>query len=54
MVNNSYEYPIAKGVLPSEEIASFGTNFKEDQASVKSFGELNPDAVRLMDRSGWK
>jgi iron(III) transport system substrate-binding protein len=54
MVNNSYEYPIAKGVLPSEEIASFGTNFKEDQVSVKSFGELNPDAVRLMDRSGWK
>ena len=54
MVNNSYEYPIAKGVLPSKEIASFGTNFKEDQASVKSFGELNPDAVRLMDRSGWK
>ena len=54
MVNKSYEYPIAKGVLPSKEIASFGTNFKEDQASVKSFGELNPDAVRLMDRSGWK
>ena len=54
MVNNSYEYPIAKGVLPSKEIASFGTNFKEDKASVKSFGELNPDAVRLMDRSGWK
>ena len=54
MVNNSYEYPIAKGVLPSKEIASFGTNFREDQASVKSFGELNPDAVRLMDRSGWK
>jgi len=54
MVNNSYEYPIARGVLPSKEIASFGTNFKEDQASVKSFGELNPDAVRLMDRSGWK
>ena len=54
MVNKSYEYPIAQGVLPSKEIASFGTNFKEDQTSVKSFGELNPDAVRLMDRSGWK
>ena len=29
-------------------------NFKEDQVSVKNFGELNPSAVRLMDRSGWK
>jgi hypothetical protein len=35
-------------------MAGFGTNFKEDQTSVKSFGELNPSAVKLMDRSGWK
>ena len=54
MVNKSFEYPIVKGVLPRKEMASFGTNFKEDQTSVKSFGELNPDAVKLMDRSGWK
>ena len=54
MVDKSYEYPIHKDVLPSKEIASFGINFKEDQISVKNFGELNPAAVRLMDRSGWK
>ena len=54
MVDKSYEYPILQGVQPSDEIASFGTNFKEDQVSVKNFGELNPSAVRLMDRSGWK
>jgi iron(III) transport system substrate-binding protein len=54
MVDKSYEYPILDGVLPSKEIASFGISFKEDQTSVQKYGELNPDAVRLMDRSGWK
>ena len=54
MVEKSYEYPILESIRPSDEIASFGTDFKEDQISVKSFGELNPSAVRLMDRSGWK
>jgi len=54
MVNKSYEYPILSDVKPSPEIASFGTSFIEDQTSVKNFGQLNPDAVRLMDRSGWK
>ena len=54
MVDKSYEYPIHVDVVPSKEIASFGINFKEDQISVKNFGELNPVAVRLMDRSGWK
>ena len=54
MVDRSYEYPILNEVLPSMEISSFGLNFKEDNASVKQFGELNPAAIRLMDRSGWK
>ena len=54
MINKSYEYSVLNDVTPSIEIAGFGTNFKEDQTSVRSFGELNPDAVKLMDRSGWK
>ena len=54
MVDKSYEYPIVEGVLPSSEISSFGLNFKEDDTSVSQFGELNPKAIRLMDRSGWK
>ena len=54
MVEKSYEYPVLEGILPSKEIASFGLDFVEDQISVKQFGELNPNAVRLMDRAGWK
>ena len=54
MVDKSYEYSILSDVAPSNEIASFGLNFIEDKTSVKDFGKLNPAAVRLMDRSGWK
>ena len=54
MIDKSYEYSVLDDVKPSSEIAGFGTSFKEDQTSVRSFGELNPDAVKLMDRSGWK
>ena len=54
MVDKSYEYPIIDGVLPSIEISSFGLDFKEDNTAVRQFGELNPEAIRLMDRSGWK
>ena len=53
MVKKSYEYPIAK-VPVSKEMARFGLNFREDSLSVKRFGELNPSAIKLMDRSGWK
>ena len=53
MVKKSYEYPIAK-VPVSKEMARFGLNFREDSLSVKHFGELNPSAIKLMDRSGWK
>ena len=54
MIDKSYEYSVLDDVKPSSEIAGFGIDFKEDQTSVRSFGELNPDAVKLMDRSGWK
>ena len=42
MIDKSYEYSVLNDVAPSSEIAGFGTEFKEDQTSVRSFGELNP------------
>ena len=53
MVKKSYEYPIS-AVQISDEMAKFGTKFIEDDISVKRFGELNPTAIKLMDRVGWK
>ena len=29
------------------------TDFKQDQTPVSSYGEFNPDAVKLMERAGW-
>ena len=54
MVNISFEYPILDNVDPHASIASFGVGFKEDRTSVADYGKYNPDAIRLMDRTGWK
>ena len=54
IVNNSYEYPILENIDPHLLIKNFGTDFKEDRTSVSDYGELNPDAIKLMDRVGWK
>lgn len=54
MVNVSYEYPVLKNVSPHPSIASFGTDFKEDSTAVATYGEFNTDAVKVMDRAGWR
>ena len=53
IVNNSFEYPVIDTVSPHPIIKSFG-EFKMDKTSVVNFGKFNPDAVKLMDRAGWK
>lgn len=54
MVNNSFEYPILKNVLPHPDIASSGIDFLEDEMQVSDFGKFNSEAIKLMDRVGWK
>ena len=54
IVNNTYEFPMREGVAPSDLIAQFGSGFNEDQTAVASYGEFNPEAVKLMDRVGWQ
>ena len=53
IVNNTFEYPVLDGVEPHQVIAQFGS-FKMDKTSVADFGKYNPEAVKLMDRAGWK
>ncbi len=50
-VNN--EYPVVPGVTISETLKSFGP-FKADSLNLTILGENNPDAVKLMDRAGWR
>jgi iron(III) transport system substrate-binding protein len=47
------EYPVRADVAPGELLKSWG-EFKMDDLNLDRLGELNPEAVRLMDRAGWK
>ncbi len=47
------EYPVRSSVAPSGLLKSWG-EFKLDTLNLDRLGELNPEAVRLMDRAGWK
>tara|TARA_B100000131_G_scaffold117769_1_gene114748 strand:+ start:186125 stop:187147 length:1023 start_codon:yes stop_codon:yes gene_type:complete len=54
IVYNTFEYPIIKNLDPSPVIKNLVEKYKEDNLKVRILGELNPRAVRLMDKSGWK
>lgn len=49
----NYEYPVNAEVMPSGLLASWGS-FKADDLNLSKLGELNADAVKIMDRAGWK
>ncbi len=51
--NANYEYPVNAKVKPEGLIASWGT-FKADSINLSKLGELNAEAVKTMDRAGWK
>ncbi|MGQ9873588.1 ABC transporter substrate-binding protein, partial [Leptodesmis sp.] len=47
------EYPVRANVAIDPKLASLG-KFKEDRINVTMFGRNNKQAVRIMDRAGWK
>ena len=47
------EYPVVEGVKISEILSGWG-EIKVDELSLNKLGDLNPDAVKLMDRVGWQ
>jgi len=49
----NYEYPVIANGEWSDTLKSWG-EFKPDSLNLSKLGELNADAVRLMDRAGWK
>ena len=50
-VNN--EYPVVNSVMMSDTLSEFG-KFKADTLNLSKLGEMNGEAVKLMDRSGWE
>ncbi|MEQ8997728.1 MAG: Fe(3+) ABC transporter substrate-binding protein [Coleofasciculus sp. B1-GNL1-01] len=51
--NQANEYPVVTDMEPNPVVADFG-DFKQSELDVVSYGEKNPEAVKLMDRAGWK
>jgi iron(III) transport system substrate-binding protein len=49
----NFEYPVRPGVPVSDTLAAWGT-FKADDLNLAVLGEHNAEAVRLMDRAGWR
>ena len=49
----NFEYPVAPGVELTEVLRGFG-GFKEDPLNASELGENNREAVRVMDRAGWR
>lgn len=49
----NHEYPVRNDVESSDILKSWGT-FKSDSINLSLLGKNNPDALRLMDRAGWK
>lgn len=49
----NYEYPINSQTELPDVLTQFG-QFESDAVNVSAYGNNNPDAIRLMDRVGWR
>jgi iron(III) transport system substrate-binding protein len=47
------EYPVNPRVKPDPAVAAWGT-FKQNTINVTTAGELQAEAVKLMDRAGYR
>jgi iron(III) transport system substrate-binding protein len=47
------EYPVREGIAWSQVLSDFG-QFKGQQIELSRVGELNAQAVMVMDKAGWK
>lgn len=47
------EYPVKAGIEPSEILASFG-KFKADTLPLAKLGALRAEALKIVDRAGWR
>lgn len=49
----NHEYPVVAGVQASDLLQKMG-DFKADKLNLDKLGELNAEAIRVMDRAGWR
>lgn len=51
--NANFEYPVVDGVDANDTLQSWG-HFKADTLNLSRLGELNRQAVKIMDQAGWR
>ena len=49
----NHEYPVKKGIKWSQTLQDMGT-FKAQEVSLSKVGEINAEALMLMDSAGWR
>lgn len=49
----NYEYPVVAGVPANPVVAAWGP-FKEDELNASVYGRNNAEALKIMDRAGWR
>ena len=53
LISESDEYPVNPAVNPADLVKGFGP-FKADELEASRIGDLNPDALKLMDEVGYQ
>ena len=53
LASNNQEYPVAEGISITPELQGLGS-FKADEVNARQLGSNNAEAVRTMDRAGWR
>lgn len=51
--NTNYEYPVDPSIEWSDTLKAMGT-FKHESIDLNQVGELNAQALRIMDKAGWR
>jgi iron(III) transport system substrate-binding protein len=51
--DSNMEYPVNPQVQPASQVAAWGT-FKQDPINISKAGELQGEAIKLMDRAGYR
>ncbi|HYC05153.1 MAG TPA: Fe(3+) ABC transporter substrate-binding protein [Azospirillaceae bacterium] len=51
--DGNYEFPVVAGTPPHAVVAAWGT-FKADPLNAAIYGKNNAEALKIMDRAGWK
>ncbi len=52
-IGGNNEYPINENTELADVLVQFG-KFKSDAVNVSALGRNNPEAIKIMDRAGWK